>query len=339
MPRSKIKYQSIDSGGIMNFVGKIKLTTIVIILLLPNYLWSQSKDMIKLKWYHYILLSPMLLKTGIEDAVKGFEKSKRESERKKTITPLHEAVEAFDLEKVEDLLAQGASMDAKNHRGETPLHYAVDWNNLEIASVLLEKGANPNSKNSNGIPIIVYAIKNKNLDMVKLLISKGANAKSLITPKFENIENTQIETEKVNTSAVNYSKSLIHYACSFDPENTKMIGYLIEKGANVNSADEFGYTPLMLLFSNSEKFPFDSIKLLIKKGADVNARKLDGQSILHILIAAKSSNFEAIRFLVENGANVNSKDQAGRTIFNEIQDYYDEDQNKEIVNYLRKKRK
>jgi hypothetical protein len=53
-----------------------QIITIFILLFffLTNSLWSQSKDMIKLEWYHYILLTPMIIQSAVEDAWKGLGK-------------------------------------------------------------------------------------------------------------------------------------------------------------------------------------------------------------------------------------------------------------------------
>ena len=48
------------------------------------------------------------------------------------------------------------------------------------------------------------------------------------------------------------------------------------------------------------------VKLLVKKGADVNAVARDRSTALHI--AVKRNNLEVVQWLIANGANVNAKD-------------------------------
>lgn len=55
----------------------------------------------------------------------------------------------------------------------------------------------------------------------------------------------------------------------------------------------------------------DIVKLLIKRGANVNAKDSTGNTPLHA--AVQESNIEIIRILLENGADINSKNSFGNT--------------------------
>lgn len=56
--------------------------------------------------------------------------------------------------------------------------------------------------------------------------------------------------------------------------------------------------------------------LLIKHGADVNVRTLDGMAPIHT--AAATANYESLRILVENGADVSLKDNEGRNALKHV---------------------
>src|SRR5436190_1180810 len=56
------------------------------------------------------------------------------------MTPLHEAA-ACDIERVRQLLAEGADINARDEDGATPLHYAGAESATEIVRLLLEAGA------------------------------------------------------------------------------------------------------------------------------------------------------------------------------------------------------
>ena len=90
---------------------------------------------------------------------------------------------------------------------------------------------------------------------------------------------------------------------------------LILSGVNVNHYDADGNTVLMAFVAqlpedDDYKVPVEILKLLIKHGADVNARNRRGETALHI--AVRRGRKLAMRTLVENGANVHVRDAAGR---------------------------
>jgi len=86
----------------------------------------------------------------------------------------------------------------------------------------------------------------------------------------------------------------------------------------VNTKDEFGQTILMksvdVMDANNK---LEKVKLLVQKGADINAKSNNG--ITPLMRAASSyveyggSNLEMVNFLVQNGANINDKDEDGTT--------------------------
>lgn len=85
--------------------------------------------------------------------------------------------------------------------------------------------------------------------------------------------------------------------------------YLISKGANVNSTDSYGRTPL---FGASEFGSLEMVKLLIEKGADVNATDgWNGNTCLHRAFA--NNQLEIAKVLIRNGAKINIKNGKGYT--------------------------
>ena len=57
---------------------------------------------------------------------------------------LHQAVDAGDVEKLKELLAQGVAVDKEDRNGETPLVFAVKKKNYTMMQILLNAGASPN---------------------------------------------------------------------------------------------------------------------------------------------------------------------------------------------------
>merc|ERR1712096_97353 len=84
---------------------------------------------------------------------------------------------------------------------------------------------------------------------------------------------------------------------------------LLKKGANVNTKDEDGMTPLMwsIIWNSSECFE----RILEEKIVDVNLADEYGRTALHY--AAEFGRNEMCDALLKRGANVNAKDTIGRT--------------------------
>lgn len=81
---------------------------------------------------------------------------------------------------------------------------------------------------------------------------------------------------------------------------------LLDRGANVDARDGSGRTPLM---DACEIGSVDAAKLLLRYGADPNARAYDGLPVLFCSL----QNLEVTDFLLAHGADVNARDQDGRT--------------------------
>ena len=87
------------------------------------------------------------------------------------------AVRFSTIEKVKELLAQGADINAKDSIGNTALIYAAGTEGrVEIARLLLDKGARINETNNWGDSALIRAIDwDNSTEMVRLLLNRGAD--------------------------------------------------------------------------------------------------------------------------------------------------------------------
>ena len=84
------------------------------------------------------------------------------------------------------------------------------------------------------------------------------------------------------------------------------IQLLIARGAEINTKDKYGETPLHYATENNHR---EIAGLLISKGADINAQNNEGETPLH---AATFWGYKGmIELLIGNGADVNIKDNNG----------------------------
>jgi ankyrin len=171
----------------------------------------------------------------------------------------------------------------------TPLFWAVDRRNMETAPnfpwmvtadplplvrKLLDAGANPNALVNNtprarmraGSPRIVFATPlmraafSGDLDLVKLLLSHGADP-TIISEDGE----TMVEAAASLGFIQGYSKG------RSAAERLEVVKLFVELGADVNQADDYGITPLMVAANFGDT---KIIQYLVDKGADLAAYDL-----------------------------------------------------------------
>ena len=99
----------------------------------------------------------------------------------------------------------------------------------------------------------------------------------------------------------------------------------------INQRSIQGWSPIIIASYNSQ---IDVVKLLLKKGADINDTGDNGTSVL---MYAKSAfvndtidDFNFLKYLLDNGAKVNQHDIHGRTVL----EYINEEKSKSLYRFL-----
>jgi ankyrin repeat protein len=97
-----------------------------------------------------------------------------------------------------------------------------------------------------------------------------------------------------------------------DKVDLEAVRFLLERGANVNARRDDLWTPLHLAANIAE---VSVARMLLERHANVNSRNYDGQTPLHLLSRREASQdednngSEIAKLLLERGANVNEKDR------------------------------
>jgi ankyrin repeat protein len=116
----------------------------------------------------------------------------------------------------------------------------------------------------------------------------------------------QLLNDGVNVNAKENDTAALNLAMLFD--NKELVELLISSGADVNTKDDFGTTPL----HRAARFDKSVLaELLILNGADVNAKTEVGATPLHLAAQAGSKNI--LKSLISNRADVNARDNSGYT--------------------------
>jgi ankyrin repeat protein len=191
---------------------------------------------------------------------------------------------ATDMEKTRVLLAHGADVNAQSDDARTPLMIAAGRpGNIALVKLLLDHGAEPNpTANPPGesSPLIQAALA-ADPDSMQLLMSRGADLKS---PGAGGVALAMALTQgcakcvdlvlKTNPGKGDFTGALQGVATFADAGTVRM---LLDRGADVNAFDPTGRTALQYAAA-SELLPVDVVKLLIERGADINARVKHEQS-------------------------------------------------------------
>jgi hypothetical protein len=101
---------------------------------------------------------------------------------------------------------------------------------------------------------------------------------------------------------------LMHSAEFADLESMKK---LIRSGADANAEDQNGSTALGYVLRSSGYRAQEAARLLLGAGADANKAEKNGNTVL--MKAAQSGQIEIVRILLTAGADPNSKNQSGET--------------------------
>ena len=183
--------------------------------------------------------------------------------------PIHEAAEAGDVDRVLQLLDEGANVNASDDDG-TPLQWALSSRQLDVIRLLLERGADPDVAGFMGTPLESAALGG-DTELVELLLDHGAglHGSARSTPLYR-------ATQK---------------------GNLKVIDLLLEKGADPDVAATDGMTPL---HEAARKGHLEAVQTLVEHGADVNALTTFGKPSIHFAVYGGHADVAA--YLGENGA-------------------------------------
>jgi len=189
----------------------------------------------------------------------------------------------------EFLIDSHANVNQKDAQRFTPLFWAVDRRNMETApnfpwmetrdplpliKKLLDAGANPNAlinstpraRMREGSPRLVYATVLTraalagDVELARLLLAHGADP-NIISKDRETVLMAACGTGFING----------YHRQRSPAERLELVKLLVELGGDINAADNYGITPLMVAANLGD---IEIVRYLISKGADLGAHDL-----------------------------------------------------------------
>jgi ankyrin repeat protein len=230
----------------------------------------------------------------------------------------------------EQLVDAGAAIDAAEPQyGFTSLQTAIFNGHYAFATMLLEKGANPND----GSLYIAIEMRNlahytnrpnppdsedgvSHLDVVTLLLAKGADP---------NQPYTKTVPPRQAQGNINVAPGATPLHRAVRAVDLAAVRLLVDAGANPSHALKDGSTPLMaaaglgaprggdeeVTEAGDRNDPVEVMKILVEKGADVNAANDLGMTPMHYAVQRGSER--SIEYLAGKGARFDVKNKQGRT--------------------------
>ncbi|XP_078261911.1 ankyrin repeat and SOCS box protein 3 [Rhinoraja longicauda] len=194
--------------------------------------------------------------------------------------PIHEAASHTTL-KCLRLLVHKASrtsgVELKTYEGETALHLAAKHGHLKIAKILLQAGANPNAVTNENVTPLFLAAEKGHIAIIRTLLKNEA---------------------RINGAHSACLWSVVHQAAY--QGHLDVLKFLLEKGADKESKDDYGITPLFLAAQYGK---LESLRTLIQYGSNVNCQAYDKATPL--FIAAQEGHVECVEVLLSHGVNAN----------------------------------
>ncbi|CAB0043986.1 unnamed protein product [Trichogramma brassicae] len=272
----------------------------------PNYLWSSTGDSpmnLALESKH-LNAACLLLKHGADPnlACNGF-------------TPMHWIMllrTSFEVSsmlesffEICDDLKKSVQVDAQDDWGQTPLFLALARHHgSDVIELLLRRGANPHSTNKNGLwPIDMLCTKRSDDELVQMF--------QIMDEKYQ-LGQIDAQDKCVNTPLhVAVTKGL-----------TKLVEFLLRKGANPNSPNAEGSTALHLTCSRlcqaDEGGAAELLKICddIQRTVHIDAQNHAGDTPLHL--ALNNGLMDTVELLMKRGANPTLANEDGSTPLHNI---------------------
>jgi ankyrin repeat protein len=194
------------------------------------------------------------------------------------------------------LLGTGLDVNAQQKQGVTPLNAAAQYGNAAAAQVLLDHSADPTiSDKDYYTPLHTAAVDSvHNLPLLQCLLRCST-------------------VDDVNAVAGSTYKTALHMAVVNETECAAAVQLFLEHGADPCIKTPAGFNALRAATMQGN---LAAVTVLLDYGMDitVTVRGKNQDGITLLMLAAQEGHIDVVRLLLQRGADVNALDSGGRNV-------------------------
>ncbi|APR98290.1 ankyrin repeat domain-containing protein [Wolbachia endosymbiont of Folsomia candida] len=194
-------------------------------------------------------------------------------------TPLHVASQKSDRRNIEPFFGK-VDINVKNGDGATPLLIASRFGSPLIIESFLKNGADAHAKDKHDNTALHYAANHEHTDDEEKC-NQLFDESNKYRPEYDNEveDNAKIIQSLIQSITEKIIQSLIKEGVNVDDEIKKDVINDV-----INDKNEYGHTPLFFAVEHGK---YSNIKLFLENGADVNIADENGFTVFHFAIRQK----------------------------------------------------
>ena len=211
---------------------------------------------------------------------------------------------------VEELLTEGADVNAEDAYHGSALKAASYRCHYQVVQVLLENGADINAQGDPHGGALHAAASVPHYRMVQMLLEKGADANPHVRDYnnplqiaadqgFHEVVQLLLEKGADIDAPASYGGNALQLAAMMG--HCQVVRLLLDKGANINAQVGHFDTAIQAAAWSGER---QVVQILLERGADINAQSRSGSNALQA--ASEQGRYEVVQLLLEKGADVNA---------------------------------